>query len=113
MNCYVLFLYYNDELQAKLSRFRNRSVMEVDKGIQEKTEKFEREKQQLLEQNKQLRLELEQVKSDRDRMESLHKEQDSELAELRQNKELLSQWEKQIADIIQWVTEEKDARWVW
>ncbi len=46
-------------------------------------------------------------------MESLHKEQDSELAELRQNKELLSQWEKQIADIIQWVTEEKDARWVW
>ncbi len=87
--------------------------MEVDKGIQEKTEKFEREKQQLLEQNKQLRLELEQVKSDRDRMESLHKEQDSELAELRQNKELLSQWEKQIADIIQWVTEEKDARWVW
>lgn len=37
-------------------------------------------------------------------------EQDSELRELRQNKELLTQWERQIADIIQWVTEEKDAR---
>ncbi len=37
-------------------------------------------------------------------------EQDTELRELRQNKELLSQWERQIADIIQWVTEEKDAR---
>ena len=38
------------------------------------------------------------------------KEQESELSELRQNKELLTQWEQQIADIIQWVTEEKDAR---
>ena len=37
-------------------------------------------------------------------------EQDAELRELRQNKELLTQWERQIADIIQWVTEEKDAR---
>ena len=38
------------------------------------------------------------------------REQETELRELRQNKELLGQWEKQIADIIQWVTEEKDAR---
>ena len=38
------------------------------------------------------------------------KDQESELSELRQNKELLTQWEQQIADIIQWVTEEKDAR---
>lgn len=37
-------------------------------------------------------------------------EQETELRELRQNKELLAQWERQIADIIQWVTEEKDAR---
>lgn len=36
--------------------------------------------------------------------------QEIELRELRQNKELLGQWEKQIADIIQWVTEEKEAR---
>ena len=87
--------------------------MEVDKGIQEKTEKFEREKHQFLEQNKQLKVELEQVKGERDLLHSSRKEQESELVELRQNKELLSQWEKQIADIIQWVTEEKDARWVW
>jgi len=85
--------------------------MEVDKGIQEKTEKFEREKYQLLEQNKQMKVELEQVKVERDLLHSSRKEQESELVELRQNKELLSQWEKQIADIIQWVTEEKDARW--
>ena len=87
--------------------------MELDKGIQEKTEKFEKEKHTFLEQNKQLRVELEQVKGERDQLHGLRKDQESELTELRQNKELLSQWEKQIADIIQWVTEEKDARWVW
>ena len=38
------------------------------------------------------------------------REQETELRELRQNKDLLGQWEKQIADIIQWVTEEKEAR---
>ncbi len=45
-----------------------------------------------------------------DRLRTSQQEQESELRELRQNKELLSQWERQIADIIQWVTEEKDAR---
>lgn len=43
-------------------------------------------------------------------MLSNRKEQEAELKELRQNRELLTQWERQIADIIQWVTEEKDAR---
>ena len=88
-------------------------MMELDKSIQEKTEKFEKEKHMFLGQSKQLRVELEQVKGERDQLHGLQKDQESELTELRQNKELLSQWEKQIADIIQWVTEEKDARWVW
>ena len=97
----------------KLSRCRNISVLEVDKSIQEKTERFEKEKQTLLEQNKQLRAELEQLNADREQERISQQDQESELQELRQNKELLTQWEKQIADIIQWVTEEKDARWAW
>lgn len=97
----------------KLSRSRNISVLEVDKGIQEKTERFEKEKQALLDQNKQLRAELEQVSADREQDHVSQQDQEAELHELRQNKELLTQWEKQIADIIQWVTEEKDARCVW
>ena len=45
-----------------------------------------------------------------EQLQASKKDQDSELSELRQNKELLSQWKQQIADIIQWVTEEKDAQ---
>ena len=51
-----------------------------------------------------------QVTTSYEQLQATKKEQETELTELRQNKELLTQWEQQIADIIQWVTEEKDAR---
>ena len=105
--------FQNDELHLKISRSRNRSVLELNQGLQEATEKFEKEKHSLLEQNKQLRTELDKVRSEKEQLASSRQDQETELRELRQNKELLTQWERQIADIIQWVTEEKDARWVW
>lgn len=66
-----------------------------------------------MEQNKQLRAELNKVNSEKEQLFSSRQDQEAELRELRQNKELLTQWERQIADIIQWVTEEKDARYVY
>ena len=59
--------------------------MELDKSIQEKTEKFEKEKHMFLEQSKQLRVELEQVKGERDQLHGLQKDQESELTKLWQN----------------------------
>ena len=53
------------------------------------------------------------MRSEKEQLATSRQDQETELRELRQNKELLTQWERQIADIIQWVTEEKDARWVW
>ena len=51
----------NNELQLKLTRARNKSVLDLDQGLREKSEKFEKEKQTLLEQNKQLKIELDKV----------------------------------------------------
>lgn len=99
-----------DELQLRLSRNRNQSVLEINQGLQEATEKFEKEKLTLMEQNKKLRAELDKINSEKEALVSSQQDQEAELRELRQNKELLTQWERQIADIIQWVTEEKDAR---
>ena len=99
-----------DDLQLRLSRNRNQSVLEINQGLQEATEKFEKEKLTLMEQNKRLRAELDKINSEKEVLVSSRQDQEAELRELRQNKELLTQWERQIADIIQWVTEEKDAR---
>ena len=48
-------------MQLKLTRFRNKSMMELDQGLREKSEKFEKEKNTLIEQNKQLRKEMDKV----------------------------------------------------
>ena len=85
-------------------------MLELDKGLQEKSEKFEREKLQLIEQNKHLRQQLDKSEAENVMMRSNRQEQENELKELRENKQLLNQWERQIHDIIQWVSEEKDAR---
>ena len=95
----------------KLTRSRNSSVLELDKGLQERSEKFKKEKQQLIEQNKDLRLQLDKAEAENATMRSNRQEQENELKELRENKQLLNQWERQIHDIIQWVSEEKDARY--
>lgn len=100
----------NNDLHLKLTRSRNSSVLELDKGLQERSEKFEREKDQLIEQTKQLRLKLDKAEAENMSMRSSRQEQENELKELRENKQLLNQWERQIHDIIQWVSEEKDAR---
>ena len=100
----------NNDLQLKLTRSRNNSMLELDKGLQERSEKFEREKGQLIEHTKQLRLKLDKAEADNALMRSSSQEQENELKELRENKLLLNQWERQIHDIIQWVSEEKDAR---
>ena len=44
-----------------MTRSRNKSMLEFDQGLREKSEKFEKEKQGLIEQNKQLRKERDQV----------------------------------------------------
>ena len=87
-------------------------MLELDQGLQEKSEKFEKEKLQLIEHNKHLRQELDKAAAENAKMLSNRQEQENELKELRENKQLLSQWERQIHDIIQWVTEEKDARYI-
>jgi len=48
-------------MQLKLTRSRNKSMMELDQGLREKSEKFEKEKNTLIEQNKQLRKEMDKV----------------------------------------------------
>ena len=100
----------NNDLQLKLTRSHNKSMIELDKGLQERSERFEKEKIQLIEQNKQLRQQLEEAEEENVTMRSNRQEQENELKELRENKQLLNQWERQIHDIIQWVSEEKDAR---
>jgi serine/threonine-protein kinase MRCK len=100
----------NSDLQLKLARSRNQSMRDIDQGLKEKSDKWTKEKKAMMDEKKELQAELDKVTTSYEQLKVTKKEQESELSELRHNKELLTQWEQQIVDIIQWVTEEKDAR---
>ena len=103
-------------------------MAEMTESMKEKTEKFDRERQQMQEKNKELMRSVDQLTSQLEETAGNTRRQEQELQDLRQNKELLSQvgtihvidyvfdyialmqWERQIADIIQLVSEEKTAR---
>lgn len=64
----------------------------------------------LVEENKKLMLELGSVTDSVNRIQSERRQLEDEYEELRNKKEAIAQWEAQITEIIQWVSDEKDAR---
>ncbi len=70
----------------------------------------EREKLLLLEENKKLQDELERSLDLSGRMQLERRQLEEEYADLRSKKEAVAHWETQIAEIINWVSDEKDAR---
>ena len=73
-------------------------------------EKYERERSMLIEDNKKLTTENEKLCSFVDKLTAQNRQLDDELQDLAAKKESVAHWEAQIAEIIQWVSDEKDAR---
>uniref|UniRef100_A0A1A8B2E4 non-specific serine/threonine protein kinase n=1 Tax=Nothobranchius furzeri TaxID=105023 RepID=A0A1A8B2E4_NOTFU len=86
----------NKELQDKLDKAKKDRQMEVDEAVAALKEKYEREKNLLTEENRKLTVEVNKLGALVDNLTA-------------QN-ESVTHWEAQIAEIIQWVSDEKDAR---
>ena len=71
---------------------------------------YEREKLMLMEENKKLQREYERTLDLNNRLQVDRRQLEDEYAELRQKKEAIAHWETQISEIINWVSDEKDAR---
>ena len=75
----------------RLNRARNRTVQEMNDGIKEKIQKFDKEKQQLAEKNKQLLEQVDQLTGQLEEATKRQKQQQEELKDMRQSKDLLTQ----------------------
>ncbi len=71
---------------------------------------YAREKGILEQENERLTQELEALKESFNNIQHERRKLEDELNETKDKREVLPQWEAQISEIIQWVTEEKDAR---
>ncbi|XP_046534599.1 serine/threonine-protein kinase MRCK alpha isoform X12 [Equus quagga] len=97
-------------LKDKLEKNRRESQSEREEFENEFKQQYEREKVLLTEENKKLTSELDKLSTLYENL-SLHNQQlEEEVRDLADKRESVAHWEAQITEIIQWVSDEKDAR---
>ncbi|KAM6166848.1 serine/threonine-protein kinase MRCK alpha isoform 8-T8 [Erethizon dorsatum] len=97
-------------LKDKLEKTRRESQSEREEFENEFKQQYEREKVLLTEENKKLTSELDKLTTLYENL-SMHNQQlEEEVKDLADKKESVAHWEAQITEIIQWVSDEKDAR---
>ncbi|XP_072218586.1 serine/threonine-protein kinase MRCK alpha isoform X2 [Leuresthes tenuis] len=97
-------------LKDKLDKTRRESQSEREEFETEYKQKYERERVLLTEENKKLSSELDKLTGMFEKMSSSNRQLEDEMRELADKKESVAHWEAQITEIIQWVSDEKDAR---
>ncbi|CAB0033595.1 unnamed protein product [Trichogramma brassicae] len=96
--------------KEKLDNARLENITDSEETISELSRRHDRERMMLMEENKKLMLELDSLNDSVLRIQSERRSLEDEYEELRNKKEAIAQWEAQITEIIQWVSDEKDAR---
>ncbi|XP_015269229.1 PREDICTED: serine/threonine-protein kinase MRCK alpha [Gekko japonicus] len=97
-------------LKDKLEKTRRESQSEREEFETEFKQKYEREKILLTEENKKLSNELDKITAIYERLSMNNRQLEEEMRDLADKKESVAHWEAQITEIIQWVSDEKDAR---
>ncbi|KAJ7341006.1 hypothetical protein JRQ81_004581 [Phrynocephalus forsythii] len=97
-------------LKDKLEKTRRESQTEREEFEVEFKQKYEREKILLTEENKKLSTELDKLTVMYERLSMNNRQLEEEMRDLADKKESVAHWEAQITEIIQWVSDEKDAR---
>ena len=94
----------------RLERSKLDELQESEDVVTELRNLHEREKNLLMEENQKLSAELERSLEISTRLQADRRHIEDEYADLQGKKETVAQWEQQISEIIQWVSDEKDAR---
>lgn len=98
------------QVRDKLDSTRLESLTDSEETIAELRKRHDREKKILLDDNRKLISELEMLGENTRRFQAERMQMDNDYEELRSKRQAISQWERQISEIIQWVSDEKDAR---
>uniref|UniRef100_A0A8C4M385 Serine/threonine-protein kinase MRCK alpha n=1 Tax=Equus asinus TaxID=9793 RepID=A0A8C4M385_EQUAS len=97
-------------LKDKLEKNRRESQSEREEFENEFKQQYEREKVLLTEENKKLTSELDKLTTLYENLSVYNQQLEGEVKDLADKRESVAHWEAQITEIIQWVSDEKDAR---
>lgn len=103
---------HKHRMMRELEEVRNRSEShnETEDTITDLRIRYEREKKMLLEDNRKLITELEMLSESNRHYQAERMQMENDYEELRSKRQAIAHWEHQISEIIQWVSDEKDAR---
>ncbi|XP_068751786.1 serine/threonine-protein kinase MRCK alpha-like isoform X3 [Montipora capricornis] len=97
-------------LTTKVNEARMDSHREHQEAVDELKRKSERNRSILEEENKKLQAEVDKMTTTLDRTTAAQRRLEEEMRDSNEKKDAVAHWEAQIAEIIQWVTDEKEAR---
>ncbi|XP_062407440.1 serine/threonine-protein kinase MRCK beta [Sardina pilchardus] len=97
-------------LKDKLEKAKRERQTEMDETVGALKEKGERDRNLLTDENRKLTSENDRLCTFVDKLTTQNRQLEDELQDLASKKESVAHWEAQIAEIIQWVSDEKDAR---
>ncbi|XP_068454881.1 serine/threonine-protein kinase MRCK beta isoform X2 [Clinocottus analis] len=98
------------QLRDKLDKAKRDRQAEMDEAVSALKEKSERERNLLTEENRKLTAETDKLCNFVDQLTAQNRQLENDLQDLSSKRESVAHWEAQIAEIIQWVSDEKDAR---
>lgn len=98
--------------QIELSQVRDKLELlrQEMAGLEGSMHLLQKEKQYLIEENMKLSGEQEMLNDTNRRLQYDQSQVESDFEELKHKRQAIANWEQQITDIIQWVSDEKDAR---
>ena len=78
-------------MQVRLTKVRNRTISELNEGMKEKVDKYEKDKIQLSEEKRELSLQVESLTTKLEESKKIQQQQEEDLKDIKNQKELLSQ----------------------
>lgn len=98
------------QLREKMDSSRLESITDSEETIAELRKRHDREMKILMEDNRKLITELDVLSETNRRMQNERMQIESDYEELRSKRQAIHQWERQISEVVQWISDDNDAR---
>lgn len=98
------------QMRERLDSSRIESITDSEETISELRKRHEREMKILLDDNRKLINELDVVSETNRRMQAERMQIENDYEELRSKRQAIHQWERQISEVVQWISDDNDAR---
>lgn len=98
------------QMREKLDSSRLESINDSEETISELRKRYDREMKILIDDNRKLMTELDVMNETNRRLQNERLQIEGDYEELRNKRQAIHQWERQISEMVQWISDDNDAR---